>query len=198
VIALSVSAVLLAGVLLLIPLGLRVGNEPGDAVLLDVEPLTAPRGASVTVTNPGRFPVILGLSLRQAGFRFRLEGRCYVRIRNGHTTSDLLAGNQAWIGVLDAGETQALVVPAGAQIRRRAELVAVIGQERRLRTIHRLVVLGSGAGTSGAGALEARAPRVRNAPADRRGDRGRHQDGRPGADRQSHHVRERERSQAYD
>jgi hypothetical protein len=45
---------LLAGVAALIPLGLRAGDQPGDALLLHVEPRTAPHGASVTITNRAR------------------------------------------------------------------------------------------------------------------------------------------------
>lgn len=132
---------ILFGVAALVPLGLRAGDRRGDALLLHVEPRTAPRGASVTVTNPGRSPVILGMSLRRAGARLRLAGPSYVRIRTGSTTSELLADKHAWVGVLDADETRTFVVPADAQVRQRAELVAVIGQRRRLRTIHRLVEL---------------------------------------------------------
>jgi hypothetical protein len=139
----SVTGLLLVlfGVAALVPLGLRAGDRPGDALLLHVEPRTAPRGASVTVTNPGRSPVILGMSLRRAGARLRLAGPSYVRIRTGSTSSELLADKHAWVGVLDADETRTFVVPADAQVRQRAELVAVIGQRRRLRTIHRLVEL---------------------------------------------------------
>jgi hypothetical protein len=132
---------ILFGVAALVPLGLRAGDRPGDALLLHVEPRTAPRGASVTVTNPGRSPGILGMSLRRAGARLRLAGPSYVRIRTGSTSSELLADKHAWVGVLDADETRAFVVPADAQVRQRAELVAVIGQRRRLGTIHRLVEL---------------------------------------------------------
>jgi hypothetical protein len=146
VIAAGVSALVLAGVMLLIPLGLRAGDQPGDAVLVDVEPLATPRGASVTLSNPSAVPVLLGMSLRRAGPRLRLEGLAYVRIRNGHTTSELLAGNQACVGILEAGGTATFAIPSAAGIRRRAELVAVIGQPGRLRTIHRLVVLVQEAG----------------------------------------------------
>jgi hypothetical protein len=139
----SVTGLLLVlfGVAALVPLGLRAGDRPGDALLLHVEPRIAPPGASVTVTNPGRSPVILGMSLRRAGARLRLAGPSYVRIRTGSTSSELLADKHAWVGVLDADETRTFVVPADAQVRQRAELVAVIGQRRRLRTIHRLVEL---------------------------------------------------------
>jgi hypothetical protein len=198
VIVLTLSALLLAGVILLVPLGFRTGDQPGDVRLEDVVPSTSPRGASVTVTNPGRVPVILGLSLRRAGPRLRLDGPSYVRVRSGRTSSDLLAGDQALVGVLDAGATETFAIGAGPEIGRRGELVAVIGQPRRLRTIHRLVVLPSGASVSSPAALEARAPGVRKPPARGSGGRGHHQHSRPGADRQSDHVRERERSQAAD
>jgi hypothetical protein len=83
------------------------------------------------------------MSLRRAGARLRLAGPSYVRIRTGSTSSELLADKHAWVGVLDADETRTFVAPADAQVRQRAELVAVIGQRRRLRTIHRLVELAS-------------------------------------------------------
>jgi hypothetical protein len=160
----SVAALLLVlgGVAALVPLGLRAGDRPGDAMLLHVEPQTAPRGASVTVTNPSRAPVILGMSLRRAGARLRLEGPAYVRIRTGSLRSDLLAERHAWVGVLGADETRTFVVPADSRVGERGELVAVIGQQRRLRTIHRLVVMApaSGLGARGRGALDARSPLV--------------------------------------
>jgi hypothetical protein len=153
---------LLCGVAALVPLGLRAGDRPGDALLLHVEAVTAPRGASVTVTNPGRAPVILGMSLRRAGARLRLEGPSYVRIRTGSVRSELLADKHAWVGVLGADETRTYVVPADARVRERAELVAVIGQQRRLRTVHRLVVLSprSGLGARSRGAGDARSPLI--------------------------------------
>jgi hypothetical protein len=200
VIALAASALAIAGVMTLIRLGLRAGDRDGEATLLNVTPLTAPRGASVTMSNPGDAAVMVGLSLRPAGARLRLEGRAYVRIRNGSTASELLAGHQASIGVLDARETQTFAVPADPAIGRRAELVAVIGQAQRLRTLHRLVVLAeaSGAGTGGAGTRGAPPPGVRHRPAGREGDRRHEQHGRPGPDRERHHMRERERHQAYE
>jgi hypothetical protein len=142
VIALAASAILLASVVLLIPLGLRVGDQAHDAQMLDVQPLTAPRGVAVTMRNPASAPLIVGLSLRRAGARLRWEGVSYVRIRSGRTSSELLAGNQAWIGILDAGASDRFVIRADAHVGRRAELVAVVGHEGRLRTIHRLVLLG--------------------------------------------------------
>jgi hypothetical protein len=183
VIALVISALALAGVIALIPLGLRTGDEPGEVLLIQVAALGAPRGASVTLMNRGQAPVIVGMSLRRAGPRLRLEGPAYVRIRSGSTASELLAGHQASVGVIDAGETRTFVVPAEAPIRRRAELVAVIGQRARLRTLHRLVMLGptSGAGASRPGSW-ADAPRVRLDPACGEGE-GRHRhDGRPRTD----------------
>ena len=190
----------LAGVIALIVLGLRAGDQPGEALLLDVAPLTAPRGALVTVRNPGKVPVIVAMSLRRAGPRLRLDGPAYARTRSGSTASELLAGRQTAVGLLDAGETQTFVVPAEAPIPRRAELVAVIGQRDRLRTLHRLVVLAeaSGADPGRARAQSGRPPRVRQAPARGERDRGHEQDGRPGANRERDHVRERERHQALE
>jgi hypothetical protein len=148
VIALAISSLALTAVIALVPLGLRAGDQPGEALLVALTPLNAPRGVWVTISNPGPVPVIVGMSLRRAGLRLRLEGPAYTRIRNGSTASELLAGHQALIGVLDAGETQTFVVPAEAPIRRRAELVAVIGQPERLRTLHRLVMLAQRSGQS--------------------------------------------------
>jgi len=157
---LSIAGLLLVlcGVAALVPLGLRAGDQPGDALLLHVEPRTAPRGAAVTVTNPGGAPVLLGMSLRAPSARLRLEGSAYVRIRTGSIRSELLADKHAWVGVLGADETRTYVVPADARVRERAELVAVIGQQRRLRAIHRLVVLSprSGLDARSRGARDAR------------------------------------------
>jgi hypothetical protein len=136
----------LAGVVALIPLGLRAGDRPPDVLLLDVEPRIAPRGATVTVTNPGASPILLGLSLRRAGPRLRVEGGTYVRVRTGSTNAEVRAEHQTSVVVLDGGETETFVVPAGVRVPRRAELVAVVGQPERLRTIHRLVVLADPSG----------------------------------------------------
>lgn len=110
-------------------------------MLLDVEPSIAPRGAMVTLTNPGATPVILGMSLRRAGPRLRLESGSYVRVMTGRTTAELRAQQQTSVAVVEGGETQTVVVPAGVRVRRRAELVVVVGERDRLRTIHRPVVL---------------------------------------------------------
>jgi len=162
VLSATVLLLVLCGVAALVPLGMRAGDRPDDALLLHVEPRSAPRGAAVTVTNPGGTPVILGMSLRRAGARLRFEGPSYVRIRTGSTRSELLADKHAWVGVLGADETRTFVVPADARVRERAELVTVIGQQRRLRTIHRLVMLapGSGLGAHGRAALDAQSPLV--------------------------------------
>lgn len=141
-IAFSVLALLLLlGALALIPLGLRAGDRAGDALLLVVEPHVAPRGAAVTITNPDDAPVILGMSLRRAGIRLRLENGTYVRIRTGSTAPELRADKQARVAVLAAGETRSFVVPADPRLSRRGELVTVVGQDERLRTVHRLVEL---------------------------------------------------------
>lgn len=132
---------LLVCVLMLIPLGLRAGDKPGDALLLAVEPQAAPRGASVTITNPGEVAVIVGLSLRRRGVRLRLEGESYTRLRTSRTAPELLPASQAAVGVVTPDEPAIFSVPADARLGRRAELVVVVGQRDRLRTIHRLVRL---------------------------------------------------------
>ena len=89
------------------------------------------------------------------------------------------------------GETQTFAVPAGSHVGRRAELVAVIRQPKRLRTLHRLVVLAqpSGAGPGRPRARSARPPRVRQGPACGERNRSHEQDRRPGADRECHQMR---------
>ncbi len=54
---------------------------------------------------------------------------------------DVLATGQAAVGVIPAGSSETLWVPADPSVRGRAEVVATVGQHRRLRVIHRLVVL---------------------------------------------------------
>ena len=134
------AALLLVGMLTLVPLGLRAGDRPGDARLLAVTPNDPPPGAFVTLANPGETPVMVGLTLRPAGLRLRLEGAAYVRIRTRSTARGLLARRQAAIAVLDAGETATVLVRAPAPLReRQLELVAVFGQRDRLRIVHRRV-----------------------------------------------------------
>jgi hypothetical protein len=186
------AALLLGGVVVLTALGLRTGDRPGDVLLLDVRAHRAPRGATVTVTNPGAAPVILGMSLRRAGARLRLEGVAYVTIRTGKTDPHLLADRQARIGVLDADETRTFRVPARPDLGRRAELMVIVGQRGRLRIIHRLVVLPepqSGAGAGRSGRIDTRTPGIRKSVAKRERRRGHQQHGRPRADRQRDDVR---------
>jgi hypothetical protein len=133
--------VLLVGVLLLIPLGFREGDKPGDALPLAVEPCLRPRGATVEVINPGPVPVLVGLSLRRPRLRLRLEGGTYASLRTRRTTPDLLPGQQTVVGVVRPGDTESFIVPAADSLSVRAELVLVLGQANRLRSIHRSVRL---------------------------------------------------------
>lgn len=132
---------LLVGALLLIPLGFRAGDQPADVEIVEIEALAARHAIRVTVTNPGPAPVVLGFSLRRRGIRLRLEDGTYVRIRTRGTSSDLLPANQTVMGAVAAGETATFDVPVLTPLGRTAEMVAVIGQQERLRTIHRLVHL---------------------------------------------------------
>lgn len=127
--------------LALIPLGLRNGDGPRDVRVLAIDAVGGRRGASVTLTNPDRVPVIVGMSLRPAGLRLRLEGDAYVRIRTRSTAPDVLPRRQTAIAVLSPGATATFLVAADADVPQRAELVVRIGQRQRLRVIHRLVQL---------------------------------------------------------
>lgn len=134
-------ALLLIGVLVLSWLGFRAGDRSGDVVLLAVEPERDPRGLAVTVLNPGAAPVVSGMSLRRIRLRARLGGPLYVRVQTRRTAPDLLAGRQTAIGAVAPGETATFCVAAGPELPAAAQLVAVIGQPQRLRTIHRMVRL---------------------------------------------------------
>jgi hypothetical protein len=115
-----VMVLLLIGVLLLVPVGLRAGDRAGDALLLGVEPNLVPRGTKVTLINRGEVPVIVGMSLRRCGLRLHLEGGSYVRVRTRRTDPDLMPERQAALGVVAAGETDTFVVPADTHLGERA------------------------------------------------------------------------------
>lgn len=135
-------AVALLGVLLaLIPLGLRAGDKPGDTLLLKVRPCSRPRGVIAELINPGPAHVLIGMSMRRPSFRLWLEAGTYVRPRARKLTPDLMAGRQDTIGGLRPHERDTFVVPAPAGLGPRAELVLVVGQTGRLRSIHRSVRL---------------------------------------------------------
>jgi hypothetical protein len=127
----------LIGVLALIPLGWRAGDKPHDARVMEVRPEPGFPVIRVRVTNPGDEPVVVGLSLRRPSLRLRLEGGHYVRLRTRQVTSDLLPGRQATVGVLAGRETGTFRVPAARGLDSRPELVTVLGQRGRLRTVHR-------------------------------------------------------------
>lgn len=139
ILAVVLVLLLLAGVFGLIRAGFRDGDVTGDTLVLDVEARSRPRGARATVSNPGREPVLVGLVLRRPGVRLRLDGGSYVKVRTAKISSELMPGRQATLGVVLPGEASSFVVPAPAGLGRKAELVAVVGQAGRLRTIHRMV-----------------------------------------------------------
>jgi hypothetical protein len=141
IVAVAVIAAMLVGVVMLIACGFRAGDKTEDAVLVNLESRMHPRGVEVTVENPGPAAVLVGLTLRRPGIRLGLEGPAYARLRSKRTTRDLLPSHMATIGVVEAGQTERFVVPADFRLGRRSELVAAIGQQRRLRTIHRSVFL---------------------------------------------------------
>lgn len=132
-----VSVIFLFGVLILVPLGFREGDKPGDARVQNVEAWSYPRVVTAEITNPASVPVMVGISLRSPSLRLRLEGGTYARLRTRKTTRDLLPAEQTVIAVIDAGESQRFVIPADPGLGKRAALVVITGQPGRLRTIHR-------------------------------------------------------------
>lgn len=126
--------VLVGGLLLLIRVGLQDGDREGDVLVMGISPREQPRGLSVRLTNPGRVPVLVGLSLRRRGIRLRLETGTYVS--RGRTATAPLP---AVVGVLAPGETGSLTISAPPGLSEQAELQVVAGQEARLRIIHREV-----------------------------------------------------------
>jgi hypothetical protein len=141
-VALAVAAVLLlVGVLPLILLGLREGDKRGDGLVERIEPCVPPRSVTVTVRNPALVPLLVGLSLRRRGLRLRLEGGSYARLRSGRLTADLLPSRQDVVGVVDPDEEATFLVPAEIGLGSHAELVLVMGQRDRLRSVHLAVKL---------------------------------------------------------
>jgi hypothetical protein len=132
---------LLVAALLLIPFGFREGDQSGDALVKRLESCAWPRGVLVTMTNPSSSTALVGMSLRRPGLRLRLEGGTYARLRSGRLTGDLLPSQQTTVGVVDPGEQATFVVPAELGLGIRAELVLVVGQRGRLRSLHRAVKL---------------------------------------------------------
>ena len=131
----------LVGVLLLVPLGFRSGDKPGDGLLLRIGPQAQPRGVEVTLRNTGPLPLLVGLTLRPPSLRLRLEGGSYVRLRTRRTAPDLLPSRLATIGAVEPDAQAAFGVPAEEVLGRHAELVVVMGQPGRLRSVHRAVEL---------------------------------------------------------
>jgi hypothetical protein len=141
ILACLLTPLVLVGLISLVALGVRSGDRPGEARILDISPRSTPRSCVVTLTNPGGNSIVCGMSLRRPRPRVRLEGGSYIATRSGRTDSELLATRQAQIGALAPGETRAFVVPAAAHLGRHVELVVVIGQADRLRAAHRLLAL---------------------------------------------------------
>lgn len=131
----------LVATLLLIPLGLRAGEQPGDACIHHVDVPGAGGGLSVAISNPGEIPVLVGLSLRPRTLRLRLAGGSAVRIRTRRVAADLMPGRQTVVGIVAGRQTGTFLVPAGAALGEHVELVVVIGQGDRLRSLHRAVRL---------------------------------------------------------
>lgn len=137
-ITLSALPVVVGGALAACLAGIRAGDQPGDATLGTV----AHRGSSTVravIHNPGRVPVLVGLSVRRGSLPVRLAGG--LRVYSPHRTSRgrLRPGRQAIVGVVDAGERASWTVPVPDVTWPTLELVAVVGQANRLRVIERRI-----------------------------------------------------------
>lgn len=129
--------VLVGGALGLISFGLQTGDRPGDVTVIGVS--EQPGAVLVGLSNPGQLPVLVGLSLRRPGLRLRLEAGTYVsRCRSSAQPLPPV------VGVLAARETGRFALSASLRWGERAELQVVVGQEGRLRTIHRELRLADG------------------------------------------------------
>jgi hypothetical protein len=122
----------------LVRAGVRLGDRVGDVRLTEIasDPFTP--GFLVAVHNPSGVSVLVGLSVRRRSLRLWSEGGAYAESPAQRNRRALLAGAQTTIGVVEAGATVTLAVPFPARPRRRAQVVAVVGQgDDRLRVIHR-------------------------------------------------------------
>lgn len=121
--------------------GLRAGDQVGDTTATAVEPDGSGQGVWVTLHNPGRRAVLLGASVRRRSLRLRWEAGYFVSLPRRTAREKLLAGQQAVVFAIGAGETQTMFVPLAAPTPQRAELVLAIGEAHRLRVVHRAVEL---------------------------------------------------------
>jgi hypothetical protein len=136
--------------------GIRTGDRPADACLVGVQAAAEPGLLQLSVRNPGGSPILVGASVRRPRLRLRLSAGVLVRVPRRTTRARLLASRQATLVVVSSGATATLLVPAPPLDGTYGELVAVIGQPRRLRVVHRRVRLPPPASTPiGSGPVDA-------------------------------------------
>jgi len=117
--------------------GVRAGDRPGDAAvdatLRAVHQADgAQRVAVAVVRNPSPFPALVGLSVRPYGLSVRLNAGFRVSVPRRTARARWLAGRQAVLGVVGAGETGTWTVPVPSGCGR-LQLEALVGQADRLR-----------------------------------------------------------------
>lgn len=143
---LGVCAVAMAAAILAGLEGMRRGDRPSDVTISAVmsrfqHPELRCPAAVVTMRNPGKVPVLVGLTTRRSWVPYRFHpDPLIVRVPRLTTRRGRLKpGRQAVVGVLAAGEAGRwlIPVPRGRVTRR---VVAVIGQAPgRLRVLARLI-----------------------------------------------------------
>jgi hypothetical protein len=123
----------------LLAAGMRTGDRIGETQISRVEMDPIEHAIRFTLENPGDQGVLVGASVRPRSLRLRLESGSYVSVPRMTASSDWLAGRHAVIAAVAAGERTPVVVPVPPGIERRAELVVAVGEQRRLKVIHRAV-----------------------------------------------------------
>jgi hypothetical protein len=129
--------------------GMRSGDRSGETMISGVQ-LRPDENVCFTVENPGSQAVVIGASVRRSSLRLRCEGGRFVSVPRVTTSDDLLAGRHAAIYAIPAGEQRRVLTPVPSGLGRRGELVVTIGEQERLRVVHRAVELGDRRGRTGA------------------------------------------------
>lgn len=140
---LGLAALAFAGLFLLVEIGIRNGDRPGD-VRVSAEPWTSGQPDErrpvviARIENPSAAPVVAGLSARRARIPAGLApGGVTVPLRT--TRRGLRAGDYDTVGVVPASGTARFTVPV-ERAARRYRLTAAVGQRDGRLRLHRIVV----------------------------------------------------------
>jgi hypothetical protein len=137
VLTLGLGTLAFAGIVLLVEIGIRDGDRPGD-VRVSVEPWTSgqpdeQRPVLITeIQNPSGTPVLAGLTARRARMPGWLAANT-VSVPFRTTRRGLRADDYGTVGIVPGSGTARFSVPVG-QTAKRYRLTAAVGQrDHRLR-----------------------------------------------------------------